>query len=128
MTLNQIAVNSESPGTLYFRIDGSDQRDIVIPVFELSWNDFEQIRDWVMNDTEEVLLVATFDDPNLWVEFYTGLAGIVFAVVFVCVSAALSVFAAIKLVLFLKNGMKILSVPVIALFAEFVSSVSMLIC
>jgi hypothetical protein len=117
-----VGVVSSEPGTLYFLVDGSNRSNILIPVFEISSADYAPIQAAIRNGTQ-VLLVATMGDPNAWVTFYTGPAGIVFAVVFVSISAVLAIFAMVKIVLILRAGMKVLSVPVIALFIEFFASV-----
>jgi hypothetical protein len=117
-----IGVTSEAPGTLYFRVDGSNQSNILIPVFELSASDFAPLQAAIINGTQ-VLVNVTFGNPNQWVAFYTGPAGIVFAAIFVPVSAALAIFALVKLIIILKGGMKVLSVPIFALAAEFAASI-----
>jgi hypothetical protein len=115
-------VVSSEPGTLYFLIDGSNRSDISIPIFEILASSYEPIQAAIQNGTE-VRLIALTNEPNEWVFFYTGPAGIIFAVVFVSISAALAIFAAVKIILLLINGMKFVSVPVISLFLELIASV-----
>lgn len=117
-----VGVVSSVPGTLYFLVDGSNRSDILIPVFEISSSDYSPIQNAIQNGSE-VLLIATSGDANEWVTFYTGPAGIVFAVIFVPLNAALALFAIVKLALILKRSRKFLSVPVISLLIEFVACV-----
>jgi hypothetical protein len=121
LTLICLVVSSQ-PGTLYFLVDGSDRSDISIPVFEILTSHYEPIQAAIQNGTE-VFLIASPNEPNEWVSFYTGPAGIAFEVVFVSINAALAIFAAVKIILLLMNGMNFISVPIITLLLEFVASV-----
>lgn len=122
-TFDWICVVTSTRGSLYALIDGSDRSNILISVFEIITSDFESMEPWILNGTE-VLLNATSNNPNEWIEFFAGPAGIVFSVVFTSLSASLAIFALVKLIMFLKLGMKILSIPIVSLFAEFLASSS----